>query len=65
VALGGTTEGREDRSVAVEIHRIIAPMPRRDHAAVEVKDALELEPVEADLRSLPFGKRYDSGAGTA
>src|SRR3546814_6645935 len=48
-AFGGAAKGREDRGVAVEVHRIIAPMPGRDHAAVKVEDAPEFGALEAGL----------------
>src|SRR3546814_3275311 len=39
----------EERGVAVEVHRIIAPMPGRDHAAVKVEDAHEFGTLETGL----------------
>lgn len=48
-ALGGATECGEHRGGMAELDRVIAPMSRRDHAAVEIEDPGELEPFEADL----------------
>ncbi|RZK00190.1 MAG: DUF4328 domain-containing protein [Novosphingobium sp.] len=48
--LGSATEGREARRVAIEVHRIVAPLAGRDHAAVEVENALQLDPIETDLQ---------------
>src|SRR3546814_18195468 len=35
--------------LAVEIHRIVAPFPRRDHAAIKIEDAGQFVPVETRL----------------
>src|SRR3546814_3169887 len=43
--LGGAAKGRKNGSVAVEIHRIVAPMPRRDNPAAKV---------EVDRKSTPL-----------
>ena len=45
------------RRVAAELDRIIAPMARRDHPAVEIEDALQLDALEADLASPVRGRR--------
>src|SRR3546814_17241765 len=37
--------------LAVEIHRIVAPFPRRDHAAIKIEDAGQFVPVETRLVS--------------
>src|SRR5690606_18097572 len=47
--LGGAAEGGEGGVVLAEVHRIVAPLARGDHAAVEIEDAHELGAVEADL----------------
>src|SRR3546814_48406 len=39
----------ENGGVTVEVHRIIAPMPGRDHAAVKVEDAHEFGTLETGL----------------
>jgi len=43
---GGSPEGREHRFLAVQPNRVVAPVPGRDHPAVQVEDALQLAPVE-------------------
>src|SRR3546814_4210007 len=48
-AFGGAAKGRENGGVTVEVHRIIAPMPGRDHAAVKVEDAHEFGTLETGL----------------
>src|SRR6187551_768403 len=45
---GGAAESGEDRAIAGEVHRVVAPLAGADHAAVEIEDAAELGAVEAD-----------------
>ena len=47
--LGGAAEGGEDRRVAAQLDRIVAPVPGRDHPAVEIEDAGQLDALEPDL----------------
>ena len=57
--LGMAPVRREHRHVGIDPQRIIAPVPGRDHPAVEVEDARQL------LRSkVAIGRRSQS-AGTA
>src|SRR6478609_1218378 len=48
--VGGAAEGGEAGDVDVEMHRIVAPMPGGDHAAVKVEDATQLAAVESGQR---------------
>ena len=48
-SLGGAPEGGEDRGIAAEIERIVAPLACRHHAAVEVEDAAEFGAIKRDL----------------
>ena len=59
-ALGGAAEGGESGSVLAKVHRIVAPFARRDHSAIKIEDAQQLEPVKADLECA-IGKGDDSG----
>ena len=64
--LGGAAEGPEGGVVAAELDRIIAPLAGGDHAAVEVDDALQLGPAEADLRRRRSGlRKREDGAHQA
>ena len=58
--LGMAAEGREDRDVGIDPQRIVAPMPGRDHAPVEVEDARQLLAVESGDRA-----PVPASAGTA
>ena len=58
-ALGGVAESRKDGGVAVELHRIIAPVSGGDHAAVEVENAGEFGAVETDLQGGAVRKGED------
>src|SRR5690606_1868884 len=49
-ALRGAAKGGENRHVPLEIHRIVAPLSRRDHAAIKVENTREFVPVEARLK---------------
>ena len=54
-------QSAQARGVAVEIHRIVAPMPGGDHSPIKVHDPLQLQPFEPHLalaRPRPWiGKR--------
>ena len=51
-ALGGAAEGGEHGGVIVELDRIILPMPRGDHAAVEIEDPRQLETLRKRLDAM-------------
>src|ERR1700722_20838583 len=42
----GTAEDRENRAVAQEVDGIVAPLTVRDHASVQIQDAVEFEAIE-------------------
>src|SRR5262245_8173479 len=46
--LGSAPEHREHGYIVTKIDRVIAPLARHDHAAINVEDALELSAVESD-----------------
>ena len=48
---GGPAECGEDGNLDAHVECVIAPMPRCDHPAVEVEDALDLKPVKCRNRA--------------
>ena len=60
--LGGAAEGPEARRIGPELDRIVLPQSGGDHATVEIDNAIELEPFEADL---PFACRGRKGQDRA
>lgn len=46
-ALGVSAKGREQGEVGVEAERIVAPLARRDHPAIEVDDTVKFLSVES------------------
>jgi hypothetical protein len=60
-AFGGAAEGAEDGSVTAEVDGIIAPVARRDHAAVKVENARQFVALKADLTGFAGyrKRRYD------
>jgi hypothetical protein len=48
--LAGAAEDREHRDLIEEIDGIVAPFAGRDHATIESENAVQLGPLEANLR---------------
>lgn len=48
--LGMATKGRKTGDIAAEIHRIIAPVPGRDHPPVKVEDAGQFNTIKGGNR---------------
>jgi len=60
---GRAPKSAETGGVFAEIHRIIPPNTGSDHAAIDIKDTLQFEPVETDLKFRSAWKYNNVRAG--
>src|SRR5690606_21624875 len=51
-AFGGPAKGGENRRVPAHVQRIVAPVPRRNHATIQIHDPLEFLTIKPGLPDL-------------